>query len=264
MASPDESMKQMFDVWQEGQNAFAAAQKTMAESMGKSFAQAMNGDQTEANATDFSAWQSFIKSWAPAWDPSANFGGTMDQTVDSSTAFFKLLDPGTWMAHAPEQLRSILESISKGPKFADLMTPQVDAAEVWRETLDFQQAAADFSKVLHDAWMRAYTIYSEKHSVDDLKSGKAEKALDNWLKIANAELLDTQRSEPFLDAQRRLLRAGIDVKRRQREQAETWCAEYQIPTRSEIDDLTHIVHELRAELRAVRRELDDIRRGSKK
>ncbi len=262
MASPNDSVKQMFDVWQQSQDAFMSAQRDFAENIGKSFAQAAGADEIDADADVAETWQAFMKSWTPLWDPSGSLSGLSG--APDSLDFTHLLDPRNWTAHAPEQLRGMLESISHGPEFADLATPQADAAKVWREVLDFQEAAADFSKVLQDAWLRAFSEYSSKHSVDDLKSGKVQEALDRWLKIANSHLLETQRSQPFLDAQKRLLRTGVEVKRRQREQAEAWCAEYQIPTRSEVDDLTHIVHELRAELRAAQRELRNVRSGGKK
>jgi len=263
MASPDDNMKQMFDVWQEGQEAFFSAQKEMAQGMAQTFTRAMNTKDAGADADGWSAWQSFVKSWAPAWDPSAVFAAPQSDGQNDPAGFFKLLDPSSWMMQAPEQLRAVLETVTQGPQFADLINPNKNAAEIWQETLDFQQAAAAFLKVLQDAWARAYATYAKSNNVDDLKSGKVKEALDTWLSIANGELLETQRSQEFLEAQKKLLRAGTEIKRRQREQAETWCESYQIPTRTEIDDLTGIVHDLRAELRALRRELDRTKKGRK-
>ena len=67
-----------------------------------------------------------------------------------------------------------------------------------------------------------------------------------------------------MDAQKRMLRASVEIKARQRDLAETWSEAYQIPTRSEIDDLTKIVHELRRELRQVKRELSSAKAKTKK
>ena len=68
-------------------------------------------------------------------------------------------------------------------------------------------------------------------------------------------MLETQRSPEFMDAQRRMMRAGVEIKARQRETAENWCDTWQMPTRTEVDDMAKIVHELRREVRKLKREV---------
>jgi len=173
----------------------------------------------------------------------------------TSNAFLAMLEPSNWTKFAPEQLRVILKSIAEGPKFADLSTPQHEAAETWRETLDYSQAAGDMGKVMQNAWVRTYGKFNENHSLDDLKSANPEAAMNVWLEAANHELLETQRSSEFMDAQKRMIRASTEIKARQKDTAEAWSEMYQMPTRTEMDDLTKTVHELRRELRKVKREL---------
>ncbi|MEL6967347.1 MAG: poly(R)-hydroxyalkanoic acid synthase subunit PhaE [Pseudomonadota bacterium] len=174
-------------------------------------------------------------------------------------AMFSLMDPKTWAETAPDQIRTMLKNISASPRFADLATPHVETAEVWREFLDYQTAATDFAQVLQTAWTKALADFSASYSVEELQDGDVQRALDAWLKAANAALLETQHSEDFMDAQRRLLRAGLEIRNRQKDFAEQWSATYQMPTRTEIDDLTKIVHELRRDLRATKRELADMK-----
>ena len=50
-------------------------------------------------------------------------------------------------------------------------------------------------------------------------------------------------------------RAGVEIKARQRETAENWCDTWQMPTRTEVDDMAKIVHELRREVRKLKREV---------
>ncbi len=261
MAQEKDGFEQMMNIWQEGQEAFFKAQKEVAEGFQKS----ISGDRSAGFGNVFSdpmskataEWQNFIKSWAPFWDPGAVMSGTGQADVfrHGRDAFVAMLDPAMWTQNAPEQLRKILQSVAQGPQFADLATPQADAAEAWRETLDYQKAATDFAAVLNEAWAKTYEKYSEKFDLNDLQSGNVKAALDGWLKAANEELLETQRTPAFMDAQRRMLRASMEIKARQRDIAESWSEVYQIPTRSEVDDLTKIVHELRRELRKVKREL---------
>jgi hypothetical protein len=75
--------------------------------------------------------------------------------------------------------------------------------------------------------------------------------LDHWLAVANEELTRTQRTDEFLDAQRKLLRAGVDYRLKERELVEIWCETHSIPTRTEVDDLHRTVHELRRQVRAL-------------
>jgi hypothetical protein len=251
--STNDSFEQMMNMWSEGQTAFFKAQKEAVEN----FESVLSGVKPEEETTDpYAAWHQFIQAWAPNWDTSAMKGESAnDVFTNSRDAFLNLLDPSNWSPLAPEQLRKILEGIVQGPQFADLATPQVDAAEVWRETLDYQQSLGEMAQVLQETWTRTLKKYSEEYSVEDLNSGDVTGALEAWLKIANAELLKTQGSKEFLAAQRSLLRSSVEIKARMKEVAEVWSESYQIPTRTEVDDLTKVVHELRREVRILKREV---------
>lgn len=265
MAKNETGFENMFEMWQKGQEAYMKAQSDAMEKFGQSFSQSVNPAPAAMTPAAMNvgpeaarAWQAFVNSWAPAWNPSAMMAKSANPnffSASGSDALQGVLDPANWMQHAPEQLRKILDSIAQGPQFADLATPQVDAAEAWRESVDYQQAAMDFSRVMQAAWSRAFQRYSENYTLEDLQSGQVDGALDAWLKAANEELLETQRTPEFMDAQRRLLRASTEIKARQREIAESWSESYQMPTRTEIDDLSKIVQELRREVRILKREL---------
>ncbi|MGI9352216.1 MAG: poly(R)-hydroxyalkanoic acid synthase subunit PhaE [Rhizobiaceae bacterium] len=257
MSNKEQGLDAIMDIWQQGQDAFMKAQAEVAEQFKNSLTGAA-ASQSGHTTDPMAAWQSFIKSWAPSWDMGVEratqnpFGADFKQGPD---AFFSLLEPQKWTQFAPEQLRVMLDSIARGPQFADLMMPQQKAAEAWRESFDYQNAASDMSKVMQDAWTVAYKKYSEKFSLEDLKSGDVNEALDEWLKSANEALLEAQGSSTFLDAQKRMIRASTEIRARQRDMAEDWSEVWQIPTRTEVDDLTLIVHQLRRELRELKREL---------
>ncbi len=252
------NMDQMFEVWEKGQQAFFKAQTEAMETFAKSF----EGIKVEEG---YPNWDSFIKSWVPDWDPNifanktGEFAGGFEATHN---AFLAMLEPANWTQYAPEQLRVILQSIADGPKFADMATPQHEAAATWRESLDYSKAATDMGKVMQEAWIRTLGRFNEKYTVDDLKSANPEGAMNEWLKAANHELLETQRTQQFMDAQKRMIRASTEIKARQKETAEAWSAMYQMPTRTEVDDLTKTVHELRRELRTLKREVASLRGGN--
>jgi polyhydroxyalkanoate synthesis regulator phasin len=256
MADAKDPMNEMFKFWQSGQDAFFNAQQDLADGFAKSMTQNITPKPTNMMPQGFDAWQGFVKAWAPSWDPATAMAtGATDMFNKSRDAMFSLFDPSTWMAQSPEQLKTILQGIANAPQFADLVMPQGDMATAWKETMDFQEATADFAKLMHEAWARSYAEYSKAFTMDDLKSGKVKEALDAWLKIANKELLDTQAGQEFMDAQKKLMTTATRLKKRQAEAAQKWAEIYQMPTRTEIDDLTKTVTELRRELRELKRKI---------
>lgn len=251
MADPKENLEQMYKFWQDGQNAFFSAQKDMAENFAKSFAPKPKDPMTQG----YEAWQDFVKAWAPGWDPAAMMAAANQKNMDhQKEAFFALFDPSNWMTQAPEQLKKILQSVAQAPQLADMVMPQADAADHWQEVLDFQNATSAFAGVMQEAWQRAYKKYSENNSVEDLKSGKVQEALTAWVKTANEELLDAQSTQEFMTAQSDMIKASSALQKRQSKMAEKWAGAYQMPTRSEVDDLTKMVTELKREVRKLKRE----------
>ncbi|MEL7428817.1 MAG: poly(R)-hydroxyalkanoic acid synthase subunit PhaE [Pseudomonadota bacterium] len=249
------------ELWQESQEAFAKAQQEIGEQFQRSLNE-MAGTVKHEAADPLAAWQAMIKAWVPGFDMSKSTTPSWPPNLDfrqGQSAFFELLDPQRWTNFAPEQLRVMLERIAHGPQFADLAMPQQKVAEAWRESLDYQQAASDMSRVMQNAWTEAYQSFSKHYSLDDLRKGEVNEAMDGWLKAANEALLAAQGSTEFLDAQKRMIRASTELRARQRDMAEDWSEAWQMPTRSEVDDLARMVHQLRRELREVKRELVKVR-----
>lgn len=243
---------QMMAFWKEGQDTFFQAQSDAARSFAEAFAPKPANPMAEAMQN----WQKLVGQYAPAWDPSAMMSG-FTGFERQRDMYFALFDPSTWMTQAPDQLKSFLSAIAEMPKFADIAMPQVDASNYMADVVDFQTATSEFAAVMQNTWARAYAAFSKKYSLDDLKSGEVTEALEEWMRTANAELLATQASEVFMKAQRDLIRASTALQAKQAEWAEHWAASFQMPTRTEVDDLTKTVTELKREIRALKRKLAD-------
>lgn len=257
MADPTDGMEKMMQFWQQGQDSFFNAQREMADNFGRAFAPKPKDPISQGMEN----WQNFVRAWAPAWDPSAMMAaGAKAGFEQSKDAYFAMFDPTTWMTQAPEQLRSILQSIAQMPQLADMAYPQVGAAHQWQEVLDFQEATSAFAKVMHAAWTRAYANYSKHFSLEDLKAGKVNEALNAWIKTANEELLNTQSTAEFMTAQRGLIQASSNLTKRQAKMAEAWAEKLQMPTRSEVDDLTKTVHDLKRDVRKLKKELKALKK----
>ena len=76
-------------------------------------------------------------------------------------------------------------------------------------------------------------------------------------------LMRTHRSTPFLEAQRQLLRAGMDFLLAERKLVEQLVEPAGLPTRTEIDELHNTVHTLKRRVRALERDRRANERPSK-
>ncbi len=114
--------------------------------------------------------------------------------------------------------------------------------------------SSELNGVMGQAWVEAYQRYSttdvHKDELADVMS-----AVNAWFNYANDALLHCQRTQEFLEAQRNYVKASTECRNRYRELMEVLQEQHQMPTRSEVDDLSQTVYELRKEVRALKRQL---------
>jgi hypothetical protein len=181
--------------------------------------------------------------------PSASGSETIDAT------FRHMLDPRGWLAGGGE-MDEVLSRMAEGPRFADLWDMERRYARVMHAWAEMRRRTLEHNAVVLQAWMRAGNSFAKRFG----ERGADQPTLDNkallalWTEIANAELLETQRSAPFLAAQSAMIRASTDLKMAQQELVEHAGKQYGFPTRTELDDVHRAVTEMRRELRALRRE----------
>ena len=200
------------------------------------------------------AWSDFVSAWAPDRYPASATMGIRDSAA-AQNIVFQAFGPCAWMSQAPDQMRKIIEQFTSLPQFADFKLPGMDQAAWAEDMLSYSQAAQDFGQVIQDAWLRAFALFKEKYGDIDWKFVDMNDLMQDWLKIADDELLQTQASQSFMDAQKSMIRASTQLKKRQSELANDWAREVGLPTQEDVDDLARIISELRRELRAVKSEL---------
>jgi polyhydroxyalkanoate synthase len=109
---------------------------------------------------------------------------------------------------------------------------------------------------MRKAWTLAFERFAKAITAGAGDGKRTWRALtDQWLATANDTLIEVQRSDDFLQAQRRMLRAASDRRLQERRVAEAWCEATHVPTRTEVDELQRQVVELRRELRLLKRAL---------
>jgi polyhydroxyalkanoate synthase subunit PhaE len=196
-------------------------------------------------------WHSYMDFWAAFAKAVPTQAGALDvgalETLGDPTASARNAlgpsDPKTRLANPPS--------------FATLWDWDQKTFKAYGAWLTLQQAIAAQRALVDAAWADALTRFQELISrpADDahpaITSWRA--GLDLWLATANTRLLEMQRSEQFLEAQRRLLAASMDYQLKLREMAEELCELYQVPGRGEVDELARMLHELRRDVRALKR-----------
>ena len=254
--------KTFFDFWKAQGDAFVKAQEqagraladgmqAMAAGRMPTFQMASDDDLAKAN-------QAMQDLWSAAGSLSAALLSKMPLSNGSETVettFRHMLDPRTWLA-AGGEMDEVLSRMSQGPRFADLWDMERRYARVMHAWGEMRRRSLEHNAVVLQAWTRAGSQFA-KELAD--RSGGDQPRPDNqamialWSRIANVELIETQRSEAFLEAQSAMIRASTELRLAQQELVEHAGKQYGFPTRTELDDVHKSVTELRREFRALKR-----------
>jgi class III poly(R)-hydroxyalkanoic acid synthase PhaE subunit len=224
---------------------------------------AFGGGSVPDSAALEEARRSFEKSWSAAQALSSSLSeglqrgdgaGQSDPIVSAMLA--RIFDPRGWMS-ATNEVDEALQRMAEGPRLADLWNVERQFAEVFRAWARLRQRSFEHNKVMLDAWTRAAGAFAKRlnerteRGEPPLNSVRAFLTL--WGETANEILLETQRSDAFLETQREVLKASTDLRLAQRSVAEFYSEMFGYPTRAELDDVHKAVTELRRELRALKR-----------
>jgi hypothetical protein len=202
-----------------------------------------------ANATP-ELWRSYMEFWNTLSRVMPAQAGAQESVMDT------LVGPAMG-ALGGGGLDDVLGRMSEGPDFATLWDWDRKGLKIYSAGLALKQASMAYRAILDRAWQEAYKRFladagkpaeNDREILRNWRDG-----IELWFSIANRALLETHRSEEFLEAQRKLVRAAMDYRLRLREVAEEFCELYQIPGRTEVDELARTVHELRREVRELKR-----------
>jgi polyhydroxyalkanoate synthase subunit PhaE len=204
------------------------------------------------------ASRSVMDLWSAATAMCAKLATAVPATTGSDgvveATFRKIADPRSWMGGTSE-MDDVLGRMAEGPRFADLWEAERRYAGVLRAWMNVRRRGLEHNAVVLEAWLQAGRRFTEQLAGrPDAKTLDAKAALTLWTETANQQLLETQRSEPFLQSQSAMIRATTDLRIAQQELVEHFGKQYGFPTRSELDDVHRTVTELRREMRAMRRE----------
>jgi hypothetical protein len=261
--NPFESMQALADLWGKGAEALTSTYPPEARAVADEMSKAFGVGSVPDTAALEEARRSFEQSWSAAQALSSSLSeglqrgdGTRQSDPIVSAMLAKVFDPRGWMSTTNE-VDEALQRMAEGPRLADLWNVERQFAEVFRAWSRLRQRSFEHNKVMLEAWTRAAGAFARRLNE---RSESGEPPLDSvrafltlWGETANEILLETQRSDAFLETQREVLKASTDLRLAQRKVAEFYSEMFGYPTRAELDDVHKAVTELRRELRALKR-----------
>jgi polyhydroxyalkanoate synthase subunit PhaE len=193
-------------------------------------------------------WQESIEKWTELVKQGANAAPLTPE------AMRELFAPDRWSGTGPGGFDGGLRQVLEGPKYAMLF-------DLDRKLLALRQLAsqrdkdvAAFHAILLKAWNAAFERFSSSVASMKVQAPPTWRDMaDRWLAVVNDTLIEAQRSEAFVEAQRKMLRSASDHRLQERKIAEAWCDAFHVPTRTEMDEMQRTVAELRRQLRALER-----------
>jgi polyhydroxyalkanoate synthase subunit PhaE len=242
-ASPfDFGLEAMASFWTQAGKALLDAQAMMARAMG--------GAATAPNVAlpvpvaDTAGLAKAAGAIAELWAKAAGMAGALASTMSASAepaqvdptiaaTFVAMTDPRRWLTSFGG-LDAVIGRVLEGPQLADLWSVERQQARVLQAWMRARQRALEHGGVVLEAWLRAAQAYGEEvaraASAHKLRDSKSLMAL--WTETANRVLLETQRSDRFLETQAAMIRASTELRLAQQEIAERWSAQFGMPTRT--------------------------------
>lgn len=182
----------------------------------------------------------------------AGLTGASDR--QTSELLQKIMNPREWLTATGYSDRAV-QQLVEGPQFADVGQMEGKYAALFKAYGELRSRSLQQSTQQLSAWAKSAQEFTEKLLAEtkDRPLESRQQMVALWVDIANRHMFELQRSPDYLKNQRELLRASSAFKRAQTELSDYFGEAFGIPTRSEIDDLTKTVADLKREIRADRR-----------
>ena len=268
--NPFDYSKAFTDFWAAQGQALMKAQEQAAKALAGGMKAAASGkfpmmpelpSDLSGGAADLAnAGKSMVELWSAATSLCGKLAAAVPATTGGNgiveATLQKMVDPRSWLGGTGE-MDDVLARMAEGPRFADLWEAERRYARVLQAWMTLRRCGLQHNAVVLEAWLQAGRRFTEQlaaRSGADSKTFDAKAMLALWTETANQQLLETQRSEPFLQTQAAMIRATTELRMAQQELVEHFGKQYGFPTRTELDDVHRTVTELRRELRAMRRE----------
>jgi hypothetical protein len=252
--TPLDYMKAMAELWGRGGKDFAAAQQNFFAGMMKA-----TGGEARLGALPTGMFdtqglaqanEALSKLWSSALEMSQTITRKMQSGEQQDPAVAELLskifDPRAWLS-GTDGMDQALQKMAEGPRLADLWDTERKMLTLFNAWTALRRRSLEHNAVILEAWIRAAGRFAkdlnEKADRKEVLSSWRD-VVALWVETANTTLLETQRSEPYLNSQREVLKASTDLRLAQQEMAAFYSEIFGYPTREEMDDVHRTVTEL--------------------
>jgi class III poly(R)-hydroxyalkanoic acid synthase PhaE subunit len=150
---------------------------------------------------------------------------------------------------------SVLQSPSLGytREFNNKLFKSFDA---W---INFSKASVDYQLVLVEVWLKAFEeltreLASSKEKDETIQNW--QQFLQVWSSVFDRVFAQTFRSEDALEIQGKFLNSAMTYRLHQQQLMEVFLKMYDLPTRSEVDEIHRSLYELRKEIKSLKKSLE--------
>jgi class III poly(R)-hydroxyalkanoic acid synthase PhaE subunit len=127
--------------------------------------------------------------------------------------------------------------------------------------LENQQALSEYQLLVGNVWLDAFAALMQK-LIELAQAGKTiegqRQLLDLWVEVADNKFIELFHSEAYATAQSRYVNGSMALRRHQRELLEVWLRQNDLPTRSDLDEAHRNLHDLRKEVKALKKALQAV------
>ena len=212
------------------------------------------------------------EAWRSAMSPWLSWYGALDSAVRSRATPVAEAAAKLW-TH-PDRMLENLAPISDGlremagfPELADMPGMGLKSLPSIEPATELMAVLQQYFRVAAPIWIEACRRF-ESEAARTRGEGKsfdsASEALELWNNTLDRTLMEFNRSSEFAELQQRYLRAAIRQRLETRRYFEQLAKAVDGPTRPELDDIYHRLHELRRELVALRQKVDGATPASSK
>ena len=153
---------------------------------------------------------------------------------------------------------SALAGVGQIPLFGASREKNAKLLRLVDAVVDLRKTSLNFHKAFADALSRAVEATVEELGKVAAKGEKitaVRQLMGLWYRTADKSLLVTSNTQEFLDTQNAFTKAQQQFKLAQREVVEDIFRSLDMPTRSELDETYQVIHELKKEIRALKKGL---------
>lgn len=167
----------------------------------------------------------------------------------------KILDPREWL-QATGLIDDAVRRLTDAPKLSDLWQIEGKYLLLIKAWSEVRALSVEHSTLVLGGWAKAAAEFTSTLKANIEKNAPVSRGdlVSQWVETANRYLIEVQDSSEYLETQRKLMKASIDLRMAQRDLTEFYSEVLSLPTRTEVDDLARMVSELRREMRASQRD----------